>query len=247
MQSKKVSLFVQRVLAGILSRSRLPRYRQRLGGMIGFIFGLVVVCVLVLPGQERFHVKGAMNVGHEEVSCGSCHKFARGTVRQQIQANAQYVLGVRETPVDFGHQPVTNAICLECHDRPNDRHPVFRFFEPRFAAPREKIQPQFCLSCHLEHSGKRVTTFPITFCVHCHKDTSLRHDPTTISHEDLIAADQWESCLGCHDFHGNHVMQLNRVVEQVLPSEKIREYFEGGASPYSDTKYYKAKPEATNE
>ena len=37
--------------------------------------------------------------------------------------------------------------------------PYFDFFEPRFAEAREKIQPQFCLSCHLEHSGKRVTTF----------------------------------------------------------------------------------------
>ena len=36
--------------------------------MIGFVFGLVVVLVLVLPGQERFHVKGAMNVGHESAS-----------------------------------------------------------------------------------------------------------------------------------------------------------------------------------
>ena len=42
-------------------------------------------------------------------------------------------------------------------------------------------------------------------------------------------------------------MKPNMVVEQVLTSEKIREYFEGGASPYSDTKYYKAKQEATNE
>ena len=118
--------------------------------------------------------------------------------------------------VDFGHQPVTNATCLECHDRPNDRHPVFRFFEPRFAEAREQIQPQYCLSCHLEHSGKRVTTFEITSCVHCHKDITLNHDPTTISHEDLIEAGQWESCLGCHDFHGNHVMKPKMVVEQIL-------------------------------
>lgn len=246
MENKWISLYAQRVLAWIATRSKVPRSRQKLGATIGLVIGLTCIFILVMPGQEQFHVKGAMNVGHEQLSCQSCHKSARGTSRQQIQANAKYLLGLRKVPVDFGHEPVTTAICLKCHDRPNDRHTVFRFFEPRFADARKKIQPQFCTSCHLEHSGKRVTINQTTYCIHCHKDTKLKHDPITISHEDLIIANRWESCLGCHDFHGNHVMEINTVVKQALTSERIQEYFEGGASPYSKTKYYKTRREATD-
>lgn len=186
-----------------------------------------------------------MNTGHEDLKCKSCHKPAPGTVRQQLQANLRYVLGLRETAADFGQQDVGNEICLGCHDRPKDRHPVYRFLEPRFAKAREQIQPQFCISCHLEHQGKRVTREESGYCVNCHKETKLKKDPINISHEQLIAQDRWESCLGCHDFHGNHVMKTKRVVEEAWSPERVRAYFGGGPSPYPKELYYNAKKEAT--
>jgi len=49
---------------------------------------------------------------------------------------------------------------------------------------------------------------------------------------------------GCHDFHGNHIMKTKKTVEQIIPAEKIRAYFQGGASPYGDDRHYKAKKES---
>jgi hypothetical protein len=192
-------------------------------------------------------MKGPMNIGHTALTCQSCHKPATGTARQQIQANAKYLLGLRGTPVNFRYQKVTNSICLACHQRPNDRHPVFRFFEPRFAEARKKIQPHFCITCHREHSGRRVTISQTTFCLYCHKETKVKNDPISISHEKLILAENWESCLRCHDFHGNHVMETKIVLEEAPMSEQIRKYFEGSFSPYSSLKYYKARQEISND
>ena len=143
--------------------------------------------------------------------------------------------------MDFGHQVVTNENCLACHERPNDRHPVYRFLEPRFLKAREALSPQFCVSCHAEHKGQRVTRTEIDYCVNCHKKTRLRKDPLDVSHERLIALKRWESCLGCHDFHGNHMMKTAKTVEAIIPAEKIRAYFQGGASPYGTERRYKAK------
>ncbi|PKM37694.1 MAG: hypothetical protein CVV06_04420 [Gammaproteobacteria bacterium HGW-Gammaproteobacteria-10] len=126
-----------------------------------------------------------------------------GSPCQQIQANIRFVLGRRETTAAFIHSAVGNEQCLRCHERPNDRHPVYRFLEPRFAKAREKISPQSCVSCHNEHRGRRVTFGRIDYCRYCHEKTELRKAPLDISHADLITLKQWDTCLGCHDFHGN--------------------------------------------
>lgn len=224
-----------------------PRRRQILGYCLGAFAGAMCVLVLLLPGQEDFHVRGPMNTGHEGCGCESCHKPAAGTLRQQLQANVRYLLGQRETLVPFGHEDVTTEICLKCHERPNDRHPVFRFFEPRFVKARAALGPQLCTSCHLEHARKRVTLDDTGYCVNCHEETKLKKDPLDISHEQLIAADRWQTCLGCHDFHGNHVMKTATKVEQAFPPEKILAYFQGGPSPYPEKRQYKAKKEGCDD
>ena len=216
---------------------------QNAGYLLGVLVGLICLFILFLPGQEHLHASGPMNTGHEELSCAACHKEARGSIRQQLQANVKYLLGLRETATDFARRAVTNNECWSCHERPNDRHPVFRFFEPRFAEARDNLQPQHCNSCHLEHQGKRVTLAGIGYCVHCHEDTRLKNDPITIPHETLIAQKNWDTCLGCHDFHGNHVMETETDVSKVFPVARIRSYFAGDASPYSNTRHHKAKKE----
>jgi hypothetical protein len=219
------------------------RRRQNIGYAVGASVGLICLIAYLLPGQEWLHVRGPMNIGHDDFRCKSCHVSAPGTIRQQLQATVSYWLGRRATPVDFGHKDVTNEVCLGCHERPNDRHPVYRFLEPRFAKAREKIQPQFCISCHLEHQGKRVTLQVTTYCVNCHEDTKVKKDPLNISHEQLIAQKHWDTCLGCHDFHGNHVMKTKRLVEDASDSTRIHAYFNGGSSPYPKEIYHKAKKE----
>lgn len=219
------------------------RNRQNIGYTVGIMAGCACLILLLLPNQERLHVRGPMNSGHENFKCKSCHKSASGTVRQQIQASLNYWLGRRATPVDFGHRDVTNDICLTCHERPEDRHPVYRFLEPRFSKAREKLHPEFCISCHLEHQGRRVTLKETTYCAACHEETRLKKDPINVSHARLIESDRWETCLGCHDFHGNHIMNTKTIVEDSWEPEKIRAYFEGGCSPYPETLRQKAKKE----
>jgi hypothetical protein len=43
---------------------------------------------------------------------------------------------------------------------------------------------------------------------------------------------RWLTCLGCHDFHGNHVMDARTRVADSLAARQIQRYFEGGPSPY---------------
>ncbi|MEE9322644.1 MAG: hypothetical protein V3U76_19540 [Granulosicoccus sp.] len=68
----------------------------------------------------------------------------------------------------------------------------------------------------------------------------LKKDPVDIPHKDLIDSERWYTCLGCHDFHGNHVMQTETIVDKALPEETIDDYFGGRKSPYSSKKKYLA-------
>ncbi len=227
-----------------MSKKTVNRVRQFIGVSIGGAIGLIVLLLFIMPGKERLHVRGPMNKGHEDLECRDCHKPVDGTFRQQIQANVRYILGRRKAPVPLGHHDVNNQACLDCHDRPNDRHPVFRFLEPRFAEARKQIQPQFCVSCHLEHQGKLATIEP-TFCVNCHQDMEVKRDPVTTPHEELAQQGRWETCLGCHDFHGNHQYELRTALEDVIPPQRIESYFDGSEdSPYPGRKTYLAKKEA---
>jgi len=209
--------------------------------LAGLCVGLLAWAFSVLPAGEWFHAKGPMNTGHGRLACAACHKNAPGSFRQQIQANVHYALGRRATSAAFGRLPVGNENCLACHERPNDRHPVYRFLEPRFAEAREKLRPHQCVSCHAEHHGKRVTLAETGYCAQCHKDTRLKKDPIDVSHADLITMKQWDSCLGCHDFHGNHIMKTAQSIDKRTPVAAIRAYFGGGPSPYGAVLYHKAK------
>jgi hypothetical protein len=220
--------------------------RRQLGYWLGCIAGLVVVASLAAPTNTLLHVPGPMNTGHAELDCDQCHREAPGSFRQQLQANARYLTGSGAAPVPIRHRPVENDDCLSCHDRPNDRHPVFRFFEPKYQRAREAIQPQLCVSCHREHSGQRVT-IEYDYCQYCHDELDVRKDTLNIPHRELVAQGRWESCLGCHDFHGNHVMKLNTDVRELVPVSDILAYFESDPSPYSGEKKYRAAKERPDE
>lgn len=215
---------------------------------MGLSAGLAALVVLAMPGQQRLHASGPANTGHQDLACESCHRPAPGSRRQQIQANVAYWLGRRETGADYGHQAVDNQACLACHERPNDRHPVFRFLEPRFAEARQALAPHQCASCHLEHQGGRVTLAveQSGYCVNCHQEISLKNDPASVPHARLIAEERWQSCLGCHDYHGNHQMETETDLRRAFDPQAIEMYFQGGPSPYSDTRYHQAKREVVD-
>ena len=205
--------------------------RRAIGIFVGGCLAVLAVGVLLLPGKEHLSAPGTMNAGHEQLGCVSCHRPAPGTVRQQLQANARYLLGWRQTPVDFGLRAVGNDDCLACHERPFDRHPAFRFTEPRFSEARLALGPHRCESCHREHSGARVTV-RADYCVQCHGTLEVKKDPLDVPHAELVRRGSWLTCLGCHDFHGNHVMETPTRVKDAIAPHFIQQYFQKGPSPY---------------
>ena len=213
----------------------------KIGYWTGAVYGVVTLGVLLAPGSEDFHSRGPATPGHEEVECVACHTPAAGTLGQQIQANLQYVVGRRKAPVTFGHEDPDNNDCLECHERPSDNHPVFRFEEPRFADVRAVLAVQNCITCHREHRGVRVSMPEVTFCRHCHDEFELKRDPLDVSHRDLAERQDWESCLGCHDFHGNHVRETQTRLADGISLERVLDYFRDGPTPYSERKQYEAR------
>lgn len=221
-------------------RSRLGRL-ARASTFGWYVFGLVLalaaVGVTFAAGGERFHAKGPPNVGHEMLDCADCHVAAPGTVRQQLQAKVQFQLNMRPADVSFGHEPVANVRCLACHARDEDNHPVNRFLEPRFADARQAFGVNNCTGCHTEHTGARVTVAP-TVCATCHADMDIKQDPLDVPHSQLTASGQWATCLGCHDFHGNHQRSVQVRLADAYSSDAVMAYFAGGPSPYgSDLKF----------
>lgn len=228
-----------------VSTSVLPgrsERRRAVGLKVGLFVAALAWFALWSPSLQHWTAPGSMNRGHEATPCNECHREAPGSVRQQLQANARYLLGLRETAVDFGKQDVGNGDCLACHERPFDRHPVFRFNEPRFAEARAQLAPHQCVTCHREHSGRRVTV-ELGFCQQCHWELELENDPLDVSHRQLIDDRHWQSCLGCHDFHGNHEMNVPDKLEAAHAEPILSEYFAGGASPYSTALKARAKRE----
>lgn len=216
---------------------------KRIAYATGFILLLLCGTALVVPSWERIYAKGKANTGHEALRCVDCHLDTPGTVRQQLQAKARYWLHLRHDDIPFGRAAVDNQRCDHCHAREQDAHPPYRFLEPRFRDARAAISPHLCVSCHREHQGVRVT-MPAGACEHCHQDLDLKRDPLDVSHKQLIAAKDWLSCLGCHDFHNNHRREAQTSIERAYPPKTVKRYFEGGESPYgADKKYPTRHPE----
>lgn len=219
------------------------RKRQWIGLCTGFFVSAIAYVTLSLPQNDDFLSKGPMNTGHENLKCETCHTPARGNVFQQAQANIMHTVGLRNSEADFGTENVDNTKCLDCHDRANDRHPLHRFEEPRFAQARNDLGVTECESCHQEHNGVRITQSNIGYCQSCHEDTEMRNDPLEISHKELIGQKKWNTCLQCHDFHGNHLFHASTTLKDTIPIQEIRAYFKGGNSPYAQSKKYYAMTE----
>lgn len=187
---------------------------------------------------QRHHwlARGPVMTGHARVACEHCHVPAPGSFRQQLQAKLWHVLGERSSESVVGRLDVSDERCIGCHARPDDRHPIFRFKEPRFAAARAELAPDQCSSCHREHAGRSLTR-SADFCSTCHGDLALAQDPLEVSHERLVAGARWDTCLRCHDFHGNHERTTPTRMASGLRLDQLELYFETGIDPYGPRKH----------
>ncbi|MFY0597234.1 MAG: cytochrome c3 family protein [Cognatishimia sp.] len=211
---------------------------------IALVFAIPVAVLgwaaLTFPSQMTLVAHGPIQNGHTDLVCADCHIASPGTTRQQIQGKLHYGLGLREAYVDFGYAEITSKQCLACHERPNERHPIYRFNEPRFQDAAGIVDATSCLGCHSEHTGHRVFSKP-QVCRACHGDLKLKADPLDVSHVDLIKQKNWDRCLGCHDFHGNHRHVVPDEVRNAIPEAEIRAYLRDGASPYGDDKFFEGE------
>lgn len=215
------------------------RKRHKHGYLIGILVSFLALLFLILPSSQRHIQNGPMLPGHENLKCYSCHKDEQGSFRQQLQANVQYLLGNRDDTVSVGLRPVENNECLKCHVRPNERHPVYRFREPKYRDIRKKVKADSCVACHLEHNSKRISV-KLNFCMHCHEKIKLKNDPLEVSHELLAKQKKWESCLTCHDFHGNHEIKTETKADKSIELDKLKKYFDRGENPYDGEIIHKA-------
>ena len=207
---------------------------------------MAAIPVVVLSGGIGFGglgqsliSRGPVIAGHGDLDCVSCHTPARGTTRQQLQLNVRYVLGLSRHRADFGYVKVSSEACLACHQRPNERHPIYRFREPRFQEAVSEVEATSCLGCHDEHNNQRVSV-EIGFCRSCHAELDLKLDPLDVPHDQLIAEKDWQSCLGCHDFHGNHKAAPPVRRLDALQLDQLLAYLKDGADPYGVEKIYLA-------
>ncbi len=208
---------------------------------LALVLAAIFVGLWAIPPALGFRSKGPMNTSHESLSCESCHREAPGSLRQQLGHNANTLFGFHEADwVPVGYSEVDNQACLDCHNRPNDRHPVSRFMELRYAEEQAKWGVHQCKGCHGEHTGKRVANLEITFCQSCHSDLDVQDDPISPTHAALAAEGEWATCMSCHDFHSNHKRDVPTDNENRIPTALLLEYMDGGADPYSSEKFHTA-------
>jgi hypothetical protein len=80
-------------------------------------------------------------------------------------------------------------------------------------------------------------------CQYCHQTLTLKNDPLETSHQVLIKQKEWQTCLSCHDFHGNHQRQIPTQKDGMINKEKLTIYLQGKANsdPYTNKKITAAK------
>lgn len=206
------------------------------------VFALLLVSGFTFLNNGKFKMKGTYNTGHENLQCEDCHFESEGSIRQQIQHNTKTYFGLHphEDYVDVGQKRVDNEACITCHQRPNDRHPVSRFKEIRFAEQRKNLGIHECRACHSEHTGTRMSMLGEGYCVNCHEDTKVKDDPLDVSHAQLFEQNQWQTCLQCHDFHGNHIYDVPVKMQDTFPLMDVKAYLNGEKTLYSKRKQHNA-------
>jgi hypothetical protein len=214
------------------------RSRKRAYGASGIAL-LALISLMMWPDAAWLQAAGKPTPGHEDLQCTACHVPAEGTLRQQIQASLRFLLGLRANPAPIGNAPVTNESCFGCHDRPTERHPLSELGHLRYKHAQEKHNVENCTGCHQEHHGVRITA-PQTICSNCHSTSVVENDPITPNHATLFAKNEWDNCVRCHDFHGNHSMASGdydypTTLEEGVTRKAVNDYYGAGKRAYGPT------------
>jgi hypothetical protein len=218
-----------------LTPAKAPARSSRAKAYTAGVFLSLLPPLMLLPALDEIRPHGHPNVGHEQLKCVACHVETPASTRQVFQAKAKHALGLRETGAAMGMQPVTSATCVQCHANPDDRHAPHRFLEPRFEQARAETGAQQCISCHREHSAVRVTAPTAGYCVSCHQELKVQDDKASPTHEHLVAQKRWNTCLQCHDYHGNHRWSAPLRLQDANTLEVLHKYLRDGPSPYGST------------
>jgi predicted CXXCH cytochrome family protein len=215
-----------------LSAARRPARSFRFKAYVAGAVLAVMPLLLLVPGLDEMRPHGHPNVGHEQLKCVACHAESSASTRQTLQAKVKHAVGLRQTGAVMGMQAVTSSTCIQCHGNPDDRHAPNRFLEPRFEKARAETGAQNCVSCHREHSAVRVTAPNTAYCVSCHQDLKVKGDKTSPTHDFLVRNKRWETCLQCHDYHGNHKWNAPLRLQDGHALEVLDKYMKGGPSPF---------------
>jgi len=203
------------------------------GYRAGVLIGAAALVLFSFLPDGQVLAKGPANPGHGALECADCHDSAPGTVRQQVQAAVAFGLGLREAPPLVGRLPVSSGVCLDCHERERDVHPTRDFVEPKYLDEREEIAAHECLTCHKEHSGRHVANTG-QYCYACHQNQGLIENPIQPTHPALVASERWDTCLRCHDYHGNHEWVEPRTLEDAIDGRSVLRHLDSGAPLYGE-------------
>jgi len=66
------------------------------------------------------------------------------------------------------------------------------------------------------------------------KDDPLK-PPKSPTHQSLIEAGDWVSCMGCHDYHGSHQFKAPLDYDKRFELREIIEYFNGYNQLYGES------------
>jgi hypothetical protein len=56
--------------------------------------------------------------------------------------------------------------------------------------------------------------------------------PASPTHAELTTQGRWDTCMACHDYHGNHTQRVPTQMSRAVPQADVLSYFRGGPSPY---------------
>jgi len=80
------------------------------------------------------------------------------------------------------------------------------------------------------------------YCETCHGEFELERDPLDTSHQELADQARFDTCLRCHDFHGNHLYAVPESLDEAFDLDAVQLYLEGGESPYGRDRRFEATP-----
>ena len=81
---------------------------------------------------------------------------------------------------------------------------------------------------------------PSNYCRSCHENTEIKDDRWILSIRIYSEMENGNTCLQCHDFHGNHIYEVPQKMKDTIPLLEVQNYLKGEKVIYSTRKHHKA-------